>query len=99
MKWMRWIVVSIMASSPALCLADGKAVYDKACAACHAAAVAGAPKLGDKAAWAPRTGQGKNGLVQTVVKGKGAMPPKAGNAALKDSEIADAVDYMLAQLK
>lgn len=99
MKWMRWIVVSLVASSPALCFADGKAVYDKTCAVCHAAAVAGAPKIGDKAAWGPRTGQGKGALVQAVVKGKGAMPPKAGSADLKDSEIAEAVDYMLAQLK
>ncbi len=99
MKWMRCIVVSAVFASPALALADGKAIYEKTCAACHAAAVAGAPKLGDKAAWGPRTAQGKAALVQTVIKGKGAMPPKAGNAALKDSEIGEAIDYILAQLK
>ena len=79
--------------------ADGKAVYDKTCVACHASGVANAPKLGDKAAWAPRVGQGRDALVATVVKGKGAMPPKAGNAELKDDEIKAAVEYMLAAVK
>jgi cytochrome c5 len=79
--------------------ADGKAVYDKVCTVCHAAGVAGAPKYGDKAAWAPRAAQGKDALLQSVVKGKGAMPPKAGNAALTDDEIKSAIDYMLAAAK
>jgi len=79
--------------------ADGKAVYDKACVACHASGVANAPKLGDKAAWAPRVGAGRDALVATVIKGKGAMPPKAGNADLKDDEIKAAVEFMLASVK
>ena len=83
---------------PALA-ADGRAVYDKACVACHAAGVANAPKLGDKAAWAPRLASGQDGLVASVIKGKGAMPPKAGNAGLKDDEIAAAVAYMMAAAK
>lgn len=79
--------------------ANGKPVYDKVCAVCHAAAVAGAPKPGDKAAWAPRLQQGMDGLVQSVVKGKGAMPPKAGNPALTEAEIRAAVDYLVSQSK
>jgi cytochrome c5 len=79
--------------------ADGKAVYDKTCVACHAAGVANAPKLGDKAAWAPRVATGKDALFTAVVKGKGAMPPKAGAADLKDDEIKAAIDYMLASVK
>jgi cytochrome c5 len=82
-----------------LLAADGKAVYDKTCVACHASGVANAPKLGDKAAWAPRLAQGKDGMVASVVKGKGAMPPKAGAADLKDDDIKAAVDFMLASLK
>lgn len=78
--------------------ADGKAIYDKTCVACHAAGVANAPKLGDKAAWGPRVALGRDALVASVVKGKGAMPPKAGTA-LKDDELAAAVDHMLSALK
>ena len=79
--------------------ADGKAVYDKTCIACHAAGVANAPKLGDKAAWAPRAATGKDALFAAVIKGKGAMPPKAGAADLKDDDIKAAIDYMLASVK
>ena len=86
------------AALPALA-ADGKAVYDKTCVACHAAGVANAPKLGDKAAWAPRVATGKDALLASVVKGKGAMPPKAGAADLKDDDIKAAIDYMLASVK
>jgi cytochrome c5 len=77
----------------------GKAVYDKVCFACHAQSVAGSPKLGDSAAWAPRVKQGMDALVQSVMKGKGAMPPKAGNPALSDAEIRAAVDFMVSQSK
>ena len=79
--------------------ADGKAVYDKVCFACHAQGIAGAPKLGDKASWAPRIKQGADAMVQSVIKGKGAMPPKAGNPALTDAEIRAAVDFMVSQSK
>jgi cytochrome c5 len=79
--------------------ADGKTVYGQTCAACHASGLAGAPKVGDKAAWAPRTGSGKGGLVASVLKGKGAMPPKAGNASLTEEDIGAAIDYMLEQVK
>jgi cytochrome c5 len=79
--------------------ADGKAVYDKTCVACHASGVANAPKFGDKAAWAPRAATGKDALLASVIKGKGAMPPKAGAADLKDDDIKAAIDYMLASVK
>lgn len=78
---------------------DGKAVYGKACVACHATGVANAPKLGDKAAWAPRLGAGVDGLMKSVIGGKGAMPPKAGNPSLTDAEIRAAVEYLLSQAK
>ena len=73
--------------------ADGKEVYNKSCAACHAAL---SPKLGDKAAWEPRLKQGNDALVAAVVKGKGAMPAKGGNASLSEADIKVAVDYMVA---
>jgi cytochrome c5 len=79
--------------------ANGKAVYDKVCMVCHAQGVAGAPKLGDKAAWAPRLQQGVDALVQSVVKGKGAMPPKGGNTSLGDADLRAAVEFMVSQSK
>jgi cytochrome c5 len=87
------------AAPPKAAAADGKAVYDKVCFACHQVSVANSPKLGDKDAWAPRLKQGPDALVQSVVKGKGAMPPKAGNPALTDAEIRAAVDFMVSQSK
>jgi cytochrome c5 len=78
---------------------DGKTVYEKTCSVCHTAGVAGAPKPGDKAAWAPRLKQGMPALVQAVIKGKGAMPPKGGNAALSDAEVRAAVDFVVSQSK
>lgn len=77
----------------------GKATYDATCSVCHAAGVAGAPKLGDKAAWAPRLKAGKDALVAAVIKGKGAMPPKGGNTSLSDDAVKAAVDYMTATAK
>jgi cytochrome c5 len=64
--------------------------------ACHATGAAGAPKLGDKAAWAPRIKTGNEALYASVLKGKGAMPPKGGNAALSDADVKAAADYMVA---
>ncbi|HXJ51132.1 MAG TPA: c-type cytochrome [Burkholderiales bacterium] len=86
-------------SKPAAAAADGKAVYDKVCHVCHAAGVAGAPKLGDKAAWAPRIQQGMTTLVQSVTNGKGAMPPKAGMPSLTDAELRAGVEFMVSQSK
>ena len=77
----------------------GKSTYDTVCMACHAAGVAGAPKFGDKAAWAPRIAQGKEALHNSALKGKGAMPPKGGNPALSDDAVKAAVDYMAAAAK
>jgi cytochrome c5 len=79
--------------------ADGKVVYDKVCVACHQVSVAGSPRLGDKAAWAPRIKTGTDALVQSVIKGKNAMPPRAGNPSLSEAEIRAAVDFMVSQSK
>ena len=73
----------------------GKALYDASCQVCHATAVANAPKFGDKAAWAPRVGQGIDALTQTVIKGKGAMPAKGTAMAASDADLKAAVIYMV----
>lgn len=72
----------------------GEALYKQACAACHVAGVAGSPKFGDKAAWAPRIQTGIDALTASVIKGKGAMPPKGGSAG-SDADIRSAVVYMV----
>ena len=74
------------------------ALYTQVCQACHAAGVANAPKLGDKAAWAPRLALGIDGLTASVIKGKGAMPPKGGSAAT-EAELKAVVTYMVSSVK
>ena|SRR5687768_2910168 len=74
-----------------------RTIYGSSCAACHDSGAAGAPKLGDKAAWAARIKAGKDSLYNSALKGKNAMPPKGGNASLSDAEVKQVVDYMMAQ--
>ena len=74
------------------------ALYTQICQTCHLAGVAGAPKLGDKAAWAPRLAQGIDGLTASAIKGKNAMPPKGGSAA-SDAELKTVVAYMVSTVK
>ncbi len=71
----------------------GEKLYKSVCFACHAAGVAGAPKFGDKAAWAPRMADGIDAMVQIAIHGKGAMPPRGGSQAT-DAEMHAAVEYM-----
>ena len=81
--------------------ATGKSVYNKTCALCHGAGVAGAPKPGDKADWGPRIAQGKDTLYKHAIEGftgaKGMMPARGGAASLSDADVKAAVDYMADQ--
>ena len=91
--------IVVAAAAPATAKVDAvPALYAQACAVCHATGVANAPKLGDKAAWAPRLAAGVDGLTASAIKGKGAMPPKGGTAA-PDAEIKAVVAYMVASVK
>lgn len=74
----------------------GDQVYTGQCAACHGTGAAGAPKLGDNAAWAPRLAQGLDTLLNSALKGKGAMAPQGGGE-FSDYEIARAVVHMANQ--
>lgn len=88
-----------LCAAPAWAAPNGEKIYKQACMACHAAGVAGAPKLGDKAAWAPRIKQGKAVLYQAALKGKNAMPAKGGQMSLADADVKAAVDYMIGKSK
>lgn len=80
---------------------DGASVYQSACMACHAAGIAGAPRVGDVAGWADRIAQGADTLYAHAIQGfqgkAGVMPAKGGNMALSDDEVEAAVDHMVAE--
>ena len=75
----------------------GKKLYASVCTACHGAGIAGSPKFGDKAAWAPRIAEGLDTLYQHAINGyqgkNGVMPPKGGSGAA-DDDVKSAVRYM-----
>ena len=81
----------------------GEQIYNQACVACHGAGVAGAPKFGDKAAWAPRIAQGIDTLHNHALQGfqgkAGYMPPKGGRTDLSDQSVMNGVDYIIAASK
>ncbi len=81
----------------------GETVFNQACVACHGAGIAGAPKFGDKAAWAPRIAQGADTLHKHALQGfqgkNGYMPPKGGRTDLSDQSVMNAVDYIIAAAK
>jgi cytochrome c5 len=71
----------------------GEELYKAVCGACHETGVAGAPKIGDKTAWAPRIKLGLDGLLKSAIAGKNAMPPKGGSDA-NDNELAAAIVFL-----
>jgi cytochrome c5 len=79
--------------------APGQAVYAKACFACHDTGAAGAPKLGDQAAWEGRAAQGIDQLLSIAINGKGAMPPRGTCADCSDDDLKVAIEFMLSKLQ
>lgn len=76
-------------------LQTGEQVYKAVCAACHASGAAGAPKFGDAGGWSARLGKGYDGLLTSVIKGKGAMPARGGASPdISDYELGRAVVYL-----
>jgi cytochrome c5 len=74
---------------------SGKQVVDAVCASCHRSGAHGAPKIGDREAWAKLASQGLSSLTQSALKGIRQMPPHGGNPELTDTEIARAITYMV----
>ncbi|HET8707794.1 MAG TPA: c-type cytochrome [Pseudomonadales bacterium] len=78
---------------------DAKTVYNNVCSACHGTGAMNAPKVGDKAAWAPRVAQGEATLLKHALGGFNMMPPKGGCADCSDDEIKGVVQYFEAEAK
>ena len=76
---------------------SGKEIVDAVCAACHVPGTSGAPKIGDKKAWAERAGQGLTALTQHALEGIRQMPSHGGNPNITDLEIERAITYMVNQ--
>ncbi len=96
-------MIGAFASVEAADLERGKSVFQQACFACHGTGAAGAPKLGDKAAWKPRIAKGIETLDMHALKGfqgsSGVMPAKGGRMDLSDDDVKAAVAYMVEQGK
>ncbi len=87
------------AAEPAAASGKGKEIYQASCFACHGTGAAGAPKLGDQAAWAPRIDKGMDTLMNHAINGFNAMPPKGTCMACSDEDLKAAVEYMIAESK
>lgn len=98
---MRILIVTLLcglgwASAQAQTPGVGKATYESACAACHGTGILGAPKLGDKAAWAARTKTGVDGLVKSAIAGTAkGMPPRGGRTDLTEAQLRAAIEHMM----
>jgi cytochrome c5 len=101
MKAFKFLPVVAFAFLPAVSHAEmtGEQVFNSVCTACHTAGVMGAPKFGDKAAWAPRIKQGEATLVQHALHGIRMMPARGGKSSLTDGEVKAAVHYMVSHAK
>ena len=76
-------------------LTAGETIYRQLCFSCHDMGIANAPKLGDKAAWAPRIAAGMETLYHNAINGKGVMPMKGGDLDLTEDEVKTAVDWII----
>lgn len=76
-------------------LSVGERVYNQSCMVCHAAGVAGAPKLGDKAAWAPRIAKGMETLLTHAINGFNAMPARGTCMSCSDAELEESIKWMI----
>ncbi len=86
-------------TEPVATVRPGEGLYNSVCQACHVAGVAGAPKTGDAAAWAPRISNGKDYLYNSVINGKNMMPARGGATNASDDDIKAAVDFMLSKVQ
>jgi len=93
------MIASALLAASGSVLADGQKTYQSTCQACHSTGAAGAPKLGDKEAWAPRIATGMDAMLAVAIKGKNAMPPRGACAACTDEDLKETIEYMVSQSK
>ena len=86
---------ALLSSTSAMADRSGQEIYNSKCTVCHAAGIAGAPKFGDAAAWAPRIEKGMDSLLATAKTGLNAMPPKGTCMDCSDDELKAAISYMV----
>ncbi len=77
----------------------GQELYHKYCHICHETGLAGAPKFGDKADWAPRIAEGMDTLLKHAINGYKAMPPKGTCTSCSEADIKQAIEYMVSHAK
>ncbi len=76
---------------------SGEDIFNSFCTACHSTGAAGAPKVGDKEAWAPFIATGMDTMLEIAIKGKNAMPPRGTCADCSDDELKSAIEYMVSK--
>jgi len=92
------IGVALLTDNSAVLAFDaGVSVYNSKCIICHGSGVVGAPKMGDKEAWAPRIATGMDAMLANVIKGKNAMPPKGTCTECSESDLVDAIVFMVSR--
>jgi len=96
-------IASVAVATPVATTLSGPQVYNAACVSCHGTGIAGAPEVGDAAAWTDRIATGMDQLTKHAIDGfqgnTGYMPPKGGRTDLSDQEISSAVEYMVSESK
>jgi len=92
------IGIALLAENSAVQAFDaGVSVYNSKCIICHGSGVVGAPKMGDKEAWAPRIATGMDAMLANVIKGKNAMPPKGACTECSESDLVSAIEFMVSR--
>jgi len=91
------LIAGVLLAVSGTAFADGQETYQASCQACHATGAAGAPKLGDKEAWAPRIATGIDAMLAIAINGKNAMPPKGACMSCTDEQLKEAIEYMVSQ--
>ena len=93
------IGATLLVANTAVQAADAEAIFNTKCMACHATGAAGAPKVGDKEAWAPRIATGMDALLASAINGKNAMPPKGTCMDCSEADLKAAMEYMTSNSK